>query len=210
MSVDDFISLVQGEVLPAWAHALYNALQQPGHDIITIKNYYSEWRQRLFQPWPNVDSGRTSYHNLRLDSLVCRYFYVGLSMIQATLESNVQLLDVLRPPHPKVCNYKISLMNQSKERVTSDGHQPRDTNIRVCRTKYGCNRTEASFQSVVEAFANQNNITFYPKTGSNSMIDGKPVYLFGNHQVYVDTNVLYTLRESKWQPIALEQLLSCS
>ena len=39
MSVDDFISLVQGEVLPAWAHALYNALQQPGHDIITIKNY---------------------------------------------------------------------------------------------------------------------------------------------------------------------------
>ena len=122
-------------------------------------------------------------------------------MIQAALESNVQLFDVLRPPHPKVCNYKISLMNQSKERVTSDGHQPRDTNIRV---------TEASFQSVVETFANQNNITFYPKTGSNSMIDGKPVYLFGNHQVYVDKNVLYTLRESKWQPIALEQLLSCS
>ena len=48
MSVDDYISLVQGEVLPAWAHALYNALQQPGHDIITIKNYYSEWRQRFF------------------------------------------------------------------------------------------------------------------------------------------------------------------
>jgi hypothetical protein len=130
-------------------------------------------------------------------------FYAGLRMIQATLESNVQLFDVLRPPLPEVCNYKISLMNQSKERVTSDGHQPRDTNIRVCRT-------EASFQSVVETFANQNNITFYPKTGSNSMIDGKPVYLFGNHQVYVDKNVLYTLRESKWQPIALEQLLSCS
>ena len=137
---------------------------------------------KIFQPWPNVDSGRTSYHDLRLDSLVCRYFYGGLSMIQAALESNVQLFDVLRPPHPKVCNYKISLMNQSKERVTSDG--PRDTNIRVSRTKYGCNRTEASFQSVVEAFANQNNITFYPETGSNSMIDDKPVYLFGNHQVY--------------------------
>jgi hypothetical protein len=210
MSVDDFISLIQGEVLPAWAHALFNALQQPGHDIITIKNYYSEWRQRFFQPWPNVDSGRTSYHDLRLDSLVCRYFYGGLRMIQATLESNVQLFDVLRPPLPKDCNYKISLMNQLKERVTNDGHQPRDTNIRVCRTKYGCDRTEASFQSVVEAFAIQNNITFYPKTGSNSMIDGKPVYLFGSHHVYVDKNVLYTLRESKWQPIALEQLLSCS
>jgi hypothetical protein len=101
-------------------------------------------------------------------------------------------------------------MNQLKERVTNDGHQPRDTNIRVCQTKNGCYRAEASFQSVVEAFANQNNIAFYPKTGSNSMIDGKPVYLFGSHQIYVDKNVLYTLRESKWQPIALEQLLSCS
>lgn len=130
-------------------------------------------------------------------------------MIQAALERNVQLLDSLRPPLPKDCNYKISLMNQSKERIANVDHQPRNTNFRVRRTTDGCNRTEASFQSVVEAFANQHNISFYPKTGSNSMIDGKPVYLFGNHLVYVDKNVLYTSRESKWQPIALEQLV-CS
>jgi hypothetical protein len=37
---------------------------------------------------------------------------------------------------------------------------------------------------------------FYPKTGSNSTKDSKPVFMFGNHPVYLDSNVIFALRGS--------------
>ncbi len=85
--------------------------------------------------------------------------------------------------------------------------QPTAVNVRVQQKMNGGGRTAAaSFQEVVEAFANQHDISFYPKTGSNSTKDGKPVFMFGNHPVILDKDVLFALRGSAWQPISLEHL----
>ena len=130
-------------------------------------------------------------------------------MIQAAVESNQSLLESLKPPHPAECNYRISLMHRSREStVQIDQQQPSAINVRARRKTDGQNRTEASFQEVVEAFANQRGIAFHPKTktGSNSMIDGKPVFMFGDHPVYLDKNVILALGGSNLQPISLEHL----
>ena len=210
MSGNDFISLIEGEVLPAWAHALYHALQQPDHDMNAIKRFYTAWRGRIFDSSARIINGSPSaHHTLRSDSVACRYFFGGLKMIQAAVESNQSLLESLKPPHPAECNYRISLMHRSREStVQIDQQQPSAINVRARRKTDGQNRTEASFQEVVEAFANQRGIAFHPKTktGSNSMIDGKPVFMFGDHPVYLDKNVIFALRGPNWQPISLEHL----
>jgi tuftelin-interacting protein 11 len=202
MSSNDFISIVEGEVLPAWAHALYRALQQPDHNINTIKELYTAWKKQIFDPSAQICNGSPIAHNaLRSDSSVCRYFFGGLKMIQAAIESNLSSLEILRPPHPAECNYRISSMHRSKERIAEiDDHQPSAENVRVRRQR----RIEVSFQEVVEAFANQRGMSFHPKTGSNAMVDGKPVFMLGEHPVYFDKNVIFALRESEWHPTSLE------
>jgi len=210
MSGNDFISLIEGEVLPAWAHALYRALQQPDRDMNAMKRFYTAWRGRIFDSSARIINGSPSaHHTLRSDSVVCRYFFGGLKMIQAAVESNQSLLESLEPPDPAECNYRISLMHRSREStVQNDQQQPIAINVRTRRKTNGQNRTEASFQEVVEAFASQRGITFHPKTktGSNSMIDGKSVFMFGDHPVYLDKNVIFALRGTNWQPISLEHL----
>jgi hypothetical protein len=72
------------------------------------------------------------------------------------------------------CSYRISLMHRSREStVQNDQQQPIAINVRTRRMTDGQNRTEASFQEVVEAFANQRGMTFHSKTktGSNSVIE---------------------------------------
>ncbi|KAL3775720.1 hypothetical protein ACHAW5_002932 [Stephanodiscus triporus] len=208
MSVNDFISLIEGEVLPAWAHALYHALQRPDHDMNAIKKFYTAWKGRMLDlPAQICEGGPSAHHVLRSDSLVCRYFFGGLTMIQAAIESNHSLLESLKPLNPSACNYRISLMHRSKERsAQNEKQQPSAIHVSARRMMGGHNRVEASFQEVVEAFANQHGIMFHPKSGSNSMIDGKPVFMFGEHPVYFDKNVLFTFRGSNWQPISLEHL----
>ena len=66
--------------------------------------------------------------------------------------------------------------------------------------------SEKTFREVVEAFADRHDICFRPKSGSGATKDGKPVFLFGDHPVYFDRNVVFALRGSAWRPISLEHL----
>lgn len=162
----------------------------------------------MFDPSRASKSGRSAQLTLRLDATVCRYFYGGLIMIQAAVESKKTLLESLRPPSPTECNYRISLMLRSKERTSQNKDRQReDVTIRAQpKSSHHGGRIAASFQDVVEEFANQHDISFHPKTGSNSMKDGKPIFMFGDHPVYIDKNVLFSLRGANWQPISLEHL----
>ncbi|KAL7541288.1 hypothetical protein ACHAXR_010789 [Thalassiosira sp. AJA248-18] len=206
MSCDDFLSLIEGEVLPAWANALHSALKQKD-PMNEIKEFYIAWKEQFFEQSTNITPRDAQNPQLTLcsDSMVCRYFFGGLKMIQATFESNEALLDGLLPPHPTDCNYRISSMHRSKERKPQNNDQTR-VNVRVQQKLHGNGKMAASFKEVVEAFANQHDIAFFPKSGSNSMKDGKPVFMFGDHPIYFDKNVLFALRGSAWRPISLEHL----
>ena len=209
MSSDDFLSLIEGEVLPAWANALYFALNKEGRVLDDAKLFYVAWKKQFFDSTLIGVQSKAFNPKVTLssDSMVCRYFYGGLKMIQAAQESAEVLLDSLQPPNPTDCNYRIALLRRSKENKPRKDSQPNNAvEARLLHRKQSVRQIDASFQEVVEAFANQHDIAFCPKTGSKSMKDGKPVFMFGDHPVYFDKNVLFALRGSAWRPISLEHL----
>jgi tuftelin-interacting protein 11 len=202
MSADDFLSLLEGEILASWAYTLHCALLEENKPNLSgIAKFYSAWKERLFgQP----SECTKSHLALRGDLMVCRYFFGGLEMIRASVESNKAKLDSLLPPNPKDCNYRIALMHRSKAKKPV--HAEANVVSSPSQRKHQVDGNAASFADVVADFARHHDIDFYPKVGSNTTKDGKKVYMFGNHPVYFDKNVLFTLRGAAWQPISLEHL----
>ena len=199
MSSDDFLSLVEGEILASWVYTLHSALENKPPNLSTTSKFYYAWKERLFG---HPSNSSKSHVSLQGDLMVCRYFFGGLEMIKASIESNRAKLESLTPPHPKDCNYRIALMHRSKQKKTTHT-ETKDVSL-PSQPKPHSN--VASFTEVVADFARQHDIDFYPKVGSNSMKDGKKIYLFGNHSIFFDKNVLFALRGTKWQPISLEHL----
>ncbi|KAL3771905.1 hypothetical protein ACHAWO_010432 [Cyclotella atomus] len=208
MSVDDLVSLIEGEVLPAWANTLYFALKKNSfRSMNEVKEFYVAWKSKLLLSAVDGTLSKASL-TLRQESMICRYFFGGLEMIDAALDSNDDVFDSLHPPNQADCNYRITLMHRSKAKVAEAAIHNDERmvgNMRAARSREA-NSKSASFQEVVAEFAKQHDIEFFPKTGSNSTKDGKPVFMLGNHPVYFDSNVIFALRGSSWQPISLEHL----
>mmetsp|Transcript_26814 Transcript_26814/g.63605 ORF Transcript_26814/g.63605 Transcript_26814/m.63605 type:complete len:452 (-) Transcript_26814:25-1380(-) len=201
MANDEFLSLLEGEVLPAWAYALFTFIKEGGSDLSAMKTFYRDWRIRMF--------GRASLRHtssqqlLRSDSMVCRYFYGGLCMIESSIQANQVMLDNLRPSHPTNSNYKVAMMRRAREHK---GRRSAKDDLLEATTQDRGDHKIATFFEVVESFARQREIEFLPKSGSNAMVDGKSVWLFGGQSVYLDRNAVFTLKGNKWQPISLEHL----
>lgn len=207
MSGDDFISLIEGEILPRWANTLYFALKKKAFDNIRdVKDFYITWKNKLMLSIADSKLTRASAA-LMSESMICRYFFGGLEMIEASIESNEDLLDSLHPPNPVDCNYRLVLMHRAKTQAASvQNHESVIGNTKTAPAARETNSKPASFQEVVSEFAKEHDIEFHPKTGSNSTKDGKPVFMLGNHPVYLDNNVIFALRGSSWHPISLEHL----
>jgi hypothetical protein len=200
MSNDDFLSLIEGEILASWAQTLHCALEDKRPDWSNISKFYLTWKERLFG---QSSKSTQSQLSLQGDLMVCRYIFGGLEMIRASVESNKAKFESLTPPNSKDCNYRIALMHRSKAKKSLAA----ETNVNSLPSqRTHVNGNVASFAEVVEDFARQHDIDFYPKLGSNSTKDGKKVFMFGNHPVYFDENVLFALRGAAWQPISLEHL----
>jgi len=203
MSAEDFLSLVEGEILASWAHTLHNILSDESKPNWSgIVKFYSVWKEQLFGQ--SSIKFTKSHLALQGDLMVCRYFFGGLEMIRASAESNKAKLDSLLPPNPKDCNYRIALMHRSKAKKPV--HTQPNAVSSPSQRKHHVDGNIASFADVVANFARHHDIDFFPKVGSNSTKDGKKVFMFGNHPVYFDKNVLFTLRGAAWQPISLEHL----
>lgn len=230
MSADDFLSLFDGEIMPTWASTLHCSIGHGSRDMIEAKAFYLSWKKQLFDS--ETTGPRSARKTLRSDEIICRYFYGGLEMMRASLESNEEMLAKLEPPNPEDCNYRLSLLHRANGKRESTGSKP--STARGHQVKMKGDRNIASFLEVVtvsvsrflwihiqiiyltslfvcvcvfpQDFARHHDIEFHPKTGSNSTKDGKPVFLFGGHPIYFDKNVLFTLRGGSWQPISLEHL----
>jgi len=202
MSVDNFLSLFDGEIMPTWASTLHFSINHGSRDMIEAKAFYLSWKKQLFDS--ETTGPRSARKTLRSDDIICRYFYSGLEMMRASLESNEELLAKLEPPNPEDCNYRLSLLHRANGKRGSTGFTP--STARGHQVKMKGDRNIASFLDVITDFTRHHDIEFHPKTGSNSTKDGKPVFLFGGHPVYFDKNVLFTLRGGSWQPISLEHL----
>jgi len=214
----DFLSLVEGELLLRFASTLHSWLSKDEIDVKQATNLYAEWKVHFLHqrcPLPeDYPASLPSWMALQEDAIICRIFYGCLLMIKARCEMNDDIFDELEPSPKDMTNYKIILGRRAKEdRLREEEDEMRGTldqeNNAIRKTHapfYGING--ATFREVVEDFAQHNDITFCPKIGSNSTKDGKNIFFLGDMQIYLDSNVVFVLRGSDWQPTSFEDILS--
>jgi hypothetical protein len=154
MSVDDFVSLIEGEVLPAWANTLYFELKKKSQHMIAFKEFYVAWKNHLLASVTHAKKISNASLVLQSESMVCRYFFGGLEMIEAALESNDDFFDTLQPPNPADCNYRITLMHRAKTAKVREAETSLfNGNARVAAVARDGSKN-ASFQEVVAVSVN--------------------------------------------------------
>jgi hypothetical protein len=207
MSQVEFTSLLEGEILGVWAQKLHrHLLSNQEHDVNTLARFYSIWKRKIAGP-PSTP------HNMlvRKDVHISRVLYRCLKMIDAAVK-DIPVPEAMDAIVPRASSYKEVLARRSKEErdigdEQLDHLEAKDAvefRKRVISRQIGGTTT---FQEVVEDFAVENDISFRPRTGGKGTTDeGKPIFLFGNVPIYLDSNVIFALRDSRWQPVAMEHL----
>ena len=208
MSDLEFISLVEGEVLAAWAESLHSQLHsQSDISVHEVAKFYYAWKENVFGSPSSM-----SYRLLHHDEIISRIFYSGLKMIEAAvLASRNEAVSIIVP---KTSSFREVLARRSKEARNRNEDelermQTRDAvefRKRVMGRQFG---VTATFREVVEDFAREHDISFCPRTsGKSTTDDGKPIFLFGDVPIYLDTNVIFANQGSVWKPLAMEQLVA--
>jgi hypothetical protein len=197
--------MVEGEVLRPFSSFIYDWLKNDQTCTEKAALLYSHWRYLFFKKCvkcSNVISG---------DSMICRIFYGILLMIHAASKGERFKLDELEPSPPHSTTYQAVQARRAKEKRLEE--EEKDLAGKVDISTYGRRQhvvsRGATFKDVVEDFANHNHVPFHPKVGSNSMTkDGKIIYMFGNAQIYIDTNVVFVMEGGDWKPVSLNDLLN--
>ncbi|KAI2497077.1 hypothetical protein MHU86_17447 [Fragilaria crotonensis] len=204
----EFISLVEGEVLATWVENLHRRLHSPGGDNVhELAKFYHAWKKNVFGA-----SSSMAFHLLHNDEIICRIFYSGLKMIEAVVSASLN--GTVSSVGPRTSSFREVLARRSKEMRNRNENdlerlQTKDAvefRKRVMGRQFG---VTATFREVVEDFAREHDISFRPRTGGKSTTDdGKPIFLFGNVPIYLDTNVIFANQDSTWKPLAMEQLVA--
>lgn len=193
----EFLSLVEGEILNNVASTMHNGLISNKLSVLNAADLYIAWK-KTFQ---NV--------LLKPDPTICRIFLGCLMMIKASSNGDQDSLGDLEPPSIHAINYMSVQARRAKENRLREEEEM----LRVDKDKFTNNVTRsqvngATFKDVVEDFANHNGLSFFPKSGPNSSIDGKRIYILGSSQIYIDDNVIFANDGNNYKPKSLSDILS--
>ena len=213
-----FLSLVEGEVLLPMATALYRGIQCGDLNAIEAAKLYRDWKIHLFRSSSNTQcltGTKPPRFVLGEDAMICHIFYGCLLAINTTNIGDNDKFEDLEPPSAAAINYRVVQARRAKEeRLREEEEALRGKVDSINNTSRmhvaSRGRNGATFREVVEDFANLNNIPFHPKTGLNSIREGKKVFMFGNAQVYLDSSVVFVLKNERWKPISLKDLVELS
>jgi tuftelin-interacting protein 11 len=208
MTSREFLSVMEGELLVNWAATLHSWLISG--DVVkpeSLAAFYFAWRDRLLQPSVVDSKAAPSCRLLRSDERVCRVLYSALVMIQSALGGTTMRLDDLRPLGP---GFQGVLARRTREDL--DHNEEELQKLQSSGLEYRKhvisrrNGDTATFREVVEDCARELDVEFCPRMGANSIRDGKQVFLFGELPIYFDSNVVFALQKTNWQPVSLDQL----
>jgi tuftelin-interacting protein 11 len=214
-----FLSLVEGEVLYPFASYLHEWI---GNGCITTKEavmLYSKWKQCLLKSrsvYIKSSVEKVPMVALYKDSMMMRVFYGIVLFINASQVGEHTKFGDLEPPSAHSTNYRVVQARRAKEERLKEeekelggGDRFNSSNgTRSGTRKHVVSKVGgATFREVVEDFANHNNVSFHPKGGANAMKEGKPIFLFGKAQVYLDSNVVFAIHGESWNPVSLNSLL---
>jgi tuftelin-interacting protein 11 len=213
LSDQEFLSVIEGELLTNWAAKVHDMLLQDSK-MSQVATIYREWKlQTLLQPMEHGNGPvdlRRSLQLLQEDVHICGIFYSVLRMIQLANSGNTEELEEHQPP-------KTNFQVVSARRANEQRHQVQEDFVRM--ESRSASETEArirlrrrnvhtpTFKDVVEEFANERGILFRPRmVGAKSLKDGKQVFLFGGTSIYMEGGVIYASKNSDWKPTSLDRL----
>ena len=214
LSSVEFLSIVESEVMTNVAITVHEKLSVgESGSIGEVTSLYTSWRSKMLTLRPdNSEVSTKATETLRADDQICSIFYSIARMIQVaqSQEQEVSLSDM----RPSRSNYQVSLSRRMKEKQqeneddllrmeSSKGGSELEARIRLQHR----NTHAATFRDVVEEFARENNVLFQPRMGANSTKDGKPVFLYGDVPIYLDSDIVFAYtKDNEWRPVSLEQL----
>mmetsp|Transcript_15269 Transcript_15269/g.18086 ORF Transcript_15269/g.18086 Transcript_15269/m.18086 type:complete len:341 (+) Transcript_15269:130-1152(+) len=223
----EFLSLVEGELLLRIAGIFHGWLVNRIIDVERAAELYVRWKLLFLSgAIDNTTSATLSQIALREDNIVCRIFYGCLLMIKAAANGSEKrddnddlTLDELEPALHEVTNYKIVQARRTKEDRMRDEENEMagcsidptgstNNNSTKAHTSSFHGKRGVTFKDVVEEVAQHNDIPFYPKIGPASTKDGKVIFILGEDQIYLDSNVVYVYRGTDWHATSLEKLVS--
>jgi hypothetical protein len=216
----EFVSVLEGELLPHWAIALHEfIISEKARDksgiaaARVVAESYKTWKLRFFGSSSEQDASSTSLQLVQNDGIICRCFYTVLLQIQAVSSSD-PAIDELCPEHS---NYRTVLARRKAEakREAADDllrmEELGDANGIEARVRLNRNGHVPTFREVVEEYARERDILFQPRMGGgNTTKDGKQVFLFGKVPIYLDANVAYAWQgaaSGEWQPMSLDAIV---
>jgi hypothetical protein len=224
-------SLLEHAALPRWNSLTYDSLlNRSSHSgpngsmesdrlrassTTTLVATYADWKQRL-------------HRFLKGDDVLCRWFHAMLLVIHAARGgASADELLRLEPPDigtsgssfSKVLARRTATMQRQEQsdlfhvlHSRSSGVDPTAVSAEA-RVRLASSRREPpTFREVVAEVAAENGIHFQPKMstsagGAPPTVDGRPVFMFGPKQVYLDSNVVYCFENQQWQPNSLSDLV---
>ncbi len=212
MSPSELLSLVEGEVAMPLASTLHQWLRSEEIDTKDAALVYFTWKGRLFNPTPS-QTLQKHWLTLQQDATICRIFYGYLLMINTVCNNKSFIFDDLKPAPTHSMNFRVVQARRAKEyRLQEEEQELRgkaDSVNNEVKPHISVQRKGgATFKEVVEDFANHQGIPFHPKLGSNSLKDGKTIFMFGDVQVFLDSNVIFASQGEEWKPTSLSDLMS--
>lgn len=230
-----FGGLFLGEFFPKWLHTLAFWLCSPTADLEEISEWYEGWKT-LFESHL-AQAGESAKM-----TILEKPFTAALSMMSAILDNGEiyqayaeshgidgsvkSLLERVGAGNAQHTSYHTYIETQQADarvkerlRVLSGGlGESTSNNTRSVSDRSKRNVTggmmSVSFKEVVESFAERSGLPFHPKHGSDQLVEGKQLYLFGTLSCYIDQNILFvqsgksTSGNSRvWRPVDLEEAL---
>jgi hypothetical protein len=221
-------SLLEYAALPRWICLTYDSLlkkagpngtmeseDQVASSMMTFVATYADWKQRL-------------HRFLNGDEVLCSWFHAFLSVLHAArVGASAEEMQRLEPPDigtsgssfSKVLSRRTATMQRQEQsdlfqvlHSRSSGIDPAAVSAEA-RVRLASSRREPpTFREVVAEVAAENGIHFQPKMSTSAgaappTVDGRPVFVFGSKQVYMDSNVVYCFENQQWKPVALSDLV---
>eukprot|EP01029_Cantina_marsupialis_P019882 TRINITY_DN4624_c0_g1_i1.p1 TRINITY_DN4624_c0_g1~~TRINITY_DN4624_c0_g1_i1.p1 ORF type:complete len:738 (+),score=225.80 TRINITY_DN4624_c0_g1_i1:174-2387(+) len=185
--------LLEGEFFRQFKKRLANMLAGSASPAETAK-WFKSWRDRfpaVLLTMPQVND----------------QFKECLKIMSRSMQ-DTSAVDALLGPDSLGYNRLMARHRNDVEKVKSAHSEEQERLAKAKRRAAGGPDAVVTFKEVVEEFAAQNSVSFFP---SGRRVVGKEVFKFGKRNIYLDNDVCYVESgKDNFVPIALEELLASS
>jgi hypothetical protein len=117
-----------------------------------------------------------------------------LSTVMEEIRKDLNRASTTRPPSSAAGAAEQSAAREKAAKEAAKREKEREA---LSRPRVGRSE-EMTFRETVERLAEMHGVGFMP---SGRVVDGKAVFEFGSHSIYLDKNNVYKLEKAGWRPV---------